>query len=184
MFLWIKICRLIYKQSLDQRERYLNGGTTRSWTWSRYLVGPDDVTRDAVTTVPVQGNRFNFECGFPLLIRGLLRSSPPSTRLYVTPQGSSDTQPVTTLITVRLTMMEPGTPGFGGGSSYPPPLQPLEVHITKWQRKYQQTLDRLTPHVYQRWAATAGLVTLFMLRIVFSQGVSGFLEQLLSREEH
>lgn len=69
-------------------------------------------------------------------------------------------------------MMEPGTPGVGG-SSYPPPLQPLEVHITKWQRKYQQTLDRLTPHTYQRWAATAGLVVLFLLRIVFSQGVSG-----------
>jgi len=68
-------------------------------------------------------------------------------------------------------MMEPGTPGLGGGgSSYPPPLQPLEVHITKWQRKYQQTLDKLTPHTYQRWAATTGLVTLFLLRIVFSQG--------------
>lgn len=79
-------------------------------------------------------------------------------------------------------MMEPGTPGLGGGSSYPPPLQPLEVHITKWQRKYQQTLDRLTPHVYQRWAGTAGLIALFLLRIVFSQGVSSFVEGLLPRE--
>ena len=75
--------------------------------------------------------------------------------------------------------MEPGTPGFGGGggSSLPPPLQPLEVHITKWQRKYQQTLDKLTPHVYQRWAGTAGLIGLFLLRIVLSQGVSDFLHQ-------
>ena len=78
--------------------------------------------------------------------------------------------------TSRRTMMEPGTPGFGGGggSSLPPPLQPLEVHITKWRRKYQQTLDKLTPHMYQRWAGTAGLIGLFVLRIVFSQGVSGF----------
>ena len=73
--------------------------------------------------------------------------------------------------------MEPGTPGLegGGGSSLPPPLQPLEVHITKWQRKYQQTLDKLTPHMYQRWAGTAGLIGLFILRIVFSQGVRSFL---------
>lgn len=82
----------------------------------------------------------------------------------------------------RRIMMEPGTPGFGaggGGSSLPPPLQPLEVHITKWQRKYQQTLDKLTPHMYQRWAGTAGLIALFMLRIVFSQGVSSFLREFL-----
>jgi len=76
--------------------------------------------------------------------------------------------------------MEPGTPGFGsggGGSSLPPPLQPLEVHITKWQRKYQQSLDKLTPHMYQRWGGTAGLIALFLLRIVFSQGVSTVLRQ-------
>lgn len=78
-------------------------------------------------------------------------------------------------------MMEPGTPGFGGGgSSLPPPLQPLEVHITKWQRKYQQTLDKLTPHMYQRWAGTVGLLVLFFLRIVFSQGVRDFLHFSLS----
>jgi len=77
-------------------------------------------------------------------------------------------------------MMEPGTPGLegGGGSSLPPPLRPLEVHISAWRRKYQQTLDKLTPHTYQRWAGTAGLVTLFLLRIVFSQGVSSFLHKL------
>lgn len=78
-------------------------------------------------------------------------------------------------------MMEPGTPGLGGGSSYPPPLQPLEVHITKWQKKYQQTLDKLTPHTFQRWAATAGLIALFLLRIVLSQGVSSLLEQFVPR---
>ena len=80
--------------------------------------------------------------------------------------------------------MEPGTPGFGtgGGSSLPPPLQPLEVHITKWRRKYQQTLDKLTPHMYQRWAGTAGLIGLFLLRIVFSQGVSSLFSQVVIKQ--
>ena len=42
----------------------------------------------------------------------------------------------------------------------------------KAQRQYQKILDRWTPHVLQRWLATLGLLSLFMLRIVLSHGVS------------
>ncbi|KAF8435017.1 retrieval of early ER protein Rer1 [Boletus edulis BED1] len=50
------------------------------------------------------------------------------------------------------------------------PLQTLQASISNVQRQYQQTLDRWTPHILQRWLATLGLLVLFMLRIVFSQG--------------
>lgn len=52
------------------------------------------------------------------------------------------------------------------------PLEKLTVHFSKLQRQYQQTLDRWTPHVVQRWLAMGGLFTVFILRIVLSQGVS------------
>ena len=52
------------------------------------------------------------------------------------------------------------------------PLQTVQAFLAKSQRQYQQTLDRWTPHVLQRWLATFCLVALFMLRIVLSQGVS------------
>ena len=52
------------------------------------------------------------------------------------------------------------------------PLQPLVAHYTKAQRQYQQWLDRVTPFVLYRWLSTAGLLALFMLRIVLAQGVS------------
>ena len=52
------------------------------------------------------------------------------------------------------------------------PLHTVQTSISKAQRQYQQTLDRWTPHVLQRWLATFGLLALFMLRIVLSQGVS------------
>jgi hypothetical protein len=52
------------------------------------------------------------------------------------------------------------------------PLQTVQASISKAQRQYQQTLDRWTPHMLQRWLATLGLLALFMLRIVLSQGVS------------
>ncbi|KAG1746484.1 retrieval of early ER protein Rer1 [Suillus lakei] len=42
----------------------------------------------------------------------------------------------------------------------------------KFQRQYQQTLDRWTPHVFQRWLATLFLLALFMIRIVLSQGLT------------
>jgi len=64
-------------------------------------------------------------------------------------------------------MMEPGTPGI---SSFPPPLQPVEVQYTKIMRTYQKTLDRLTPHTLYRWVGTGTLLCLFALRIVFAQG--------------
>ncbi|OJA18863.1 hypothetical protein AZE42_05226 [Rhizopogon vesiculosus] len=50
------------------------------------------------------------------------------------------------------------------------PLHAAQVSFSKLQRQYQQTLDRWTPHVLQRWLATLGLLALFMLRIVLSQG--------------
>ncbi|KAG5652852.1 hypothetical protein H0H81_003415 [Sphagnurus paluster] len=36
--------------------------------------------------------------------------------------------------------------------------------------RYQQTLDRWTPHVLQRWLSTAALLAVFLLRIVLAQG--------------
>ncbi|KAI0753105.1 retrieval of early ER protein Rer1 [Daedaleopsis nitida] len=50
------------------------------------------------------------------------------------------------------------------------PLQPLLAHYAKAQRQYQQWLDRVTPFVLYRWLSTAGLLAVFMLRIVFAQG--------------
>ncbi|KAF8549051.1 retrieval of early ER protein Rer1 [Imleria badia] len=50
------------------------------------------------------------------------------------------------------------------------PLQTVQASISKAQRQYQQTLDRWTPHVLPRWLSTLGLLALFMLRIVLSQG--------------
>jgi len=51
------------------------------------------------------------------------------------------------------------------------PVQTLTNHYVKVQRQYQQILDRWTPFVLKRWLATAGLLALFMLRIVLAQGV-------------
>lgn len=66
-------------------------------------------------------------------------------------------------------MMESTTPGM---ATFPPQLQPIELQYTKLKRSYQQTMDRLTPHMLGRWVGTAGLLGLFLLRIVFAQGVS------------
>lgn len=52
----------------------------------------------------------------------------------------------------------------------PPPLAAAQAQFAKLQRQYQQTLDRWTPHVLQRWLGTFGLLSLFMLRIVLSEG--------------
>lgn len=38
------------------------------------------------------------------------------------------------------------------------------------QMRFQAALDRTTPFVGKRWATTGGLLVLFMLRIVISQG--------------
>ncbi|EIW54456.1 retrieval of early ER protein Rer1 [Trametes versicolor FP-101664 SS1] len=50
------------------------------------------------------------------------------------------------------------------------PMEPLANYLAKGQRTYQQWLDRVTPFVLYRWLGTAGLLSLFMLRIVFAEG--------------
>jgi hypothetical protein len=50
------------------------------------------------------------------------------------------------------------------------PFHALSTRFTALQRAYQQTLDRWTPHVLNRWIASAGLFCLFMLRILLAQG--------------
>ncbi|KAI0696671.1 retrieval of early ER protein Rer1 [Cerioporus squamosus] len=62
-------------------------------------------------------------------------------------------------------MMSSSDPDASAG-----PFQPLMAHYAKGQRQYQQWLDRVTPFVLYRWLSTAGLLALFMLRIVFAQG--------------
>ena len=52
------------------------------------------------------------------------------------------------------------------------PMEKVTAHYFKFQRQYQQSLDRWTPHVTQRWVAMVGLLVLFFLRIVFLEGVS------------
>ncbi|KAI0343681.1 retrieval of early ER protein Rer1 [Trametopsis cervina] len=50
------------------------------------------------------------------------------------------------------------------------PFQPISVQYTKFQRQYQHLLDRITPFVLYRWLGTLGVLFVFMLRIVLSQG--------------
>lgn len=57
-------------------------------------------------------------------------------------------------------------------SGPPGPFENVQVMISKYKRQYQQVLDRWTPHVLPRWLATAGLLAIFFLRILVSQGVS------------
>jgi hypothetical protein len=54
----------------------------------------------------------------------------------------------------------------------PSPVQNISAQYTKLKRYHQQILDRWTPHILQRWLATAGLLAVFMLRILIAQGVS------------
>ena len=51
------------------------------------------------------------------------------------------------------------------------PFQPVSAQVTKLQRQYQQLLDKITPFVLYRWLGSAGLLSIFILRIVLSQGV-------------
>lgn len=51
------------------------------------------------------------------------------------------------------------------------PFQSIQDTYAKLQRQYQQTLDRWTPHMLNRWLATAGLLAVFFLRIVLARGV-------------
>jgi len=50
------------------------------------------------------------------------------------------------------------------------PVQNVTAQYARLQRFYQQILDRWTPHVLHRWLGTAGLLSVFLLRIVFAQG--------------
>ena len=52
------------------------------------------------------------------------------------------------------------------------PVQNISAQYAKIHRAYQQVLDRWTPFMLYRWLATAGLLSVFMLRIVLAQGVS------------
>lgn len=63
-----------------------------------------------------------------------------------------------------------------GAGLEPSPVQNVSAQYSKIKRQYQQILDRWTPHIVQRWLATAGLLGVFMLRIVLAQGVSSFLK--------
>jgi hypothetical protein len=53
-----------------------------------------------------------------------------------------------------------------------PGIAQLQAQYHKSWRLYQHQLDRITPFVVQRWGATAAVLFLFILRIVFAQGVS------------
>ncbi|KDQ55218.1 hypothetical protein JAAARDRAFT_37746 [Jaapia argillacea MUCL 33604] len=64
-------------------------------------------------------------------------------------------------------MMEAGN---ADSTAFQGPLTPLVQHYTKLQRQYQQTLDRITPFGLYRWIGTAGLLGVFLLRILLSQG--------------
>jgi hypothetical protein len=57
-------------------------------------------------------------------------------------------------------------------SNLPPFVQQAQNQYRKYMRQYQYYLDRTTPHVTQRWLSTVGIYAVFMLRVVFSQGVS------------
>jgi len=68
-------------------------------------------------------------------------------------------------------MMDPSTPGPSGSFPSPPAqLQPLIAHFNRLSRQYHMLLDRSAPHVFHRWIGTAALVSLFLLRVLLSQG--------------
>ncbi|TFY61717.1 hypothetical protein EVJ58_g4336 [Rhodofomes roseus] len=57
---------------------------------------------------------------------------------------------------------EPSTSGPGVAN--------VSMKLNDAQRQYQQLLDRITPFVLYRWLGAAGLLALFILRIVLAQG--------------
>ncbi|KZT05370.1 retrieval of early ER protein Rer1 [Laetiporus sulphureus 93-53] len=58
--------------------------------------------------------------------------------------------------------MSSSEPGTGVAS--------VSTTFSNAKRQYQQWLDRVTPFVLYRWLGTAGLLSLFMLRIMIAQG--------------
>jgi len=55
-------------------------------------------------------------------------------------------------------------------SSSEPGANSVSSQLTNAQRQYQQILDRITPFVTYRWLGTAGLLGIFILRILFAHG--------------
>lgn len=65
-------------------------------------------------------------------------------------------------------MMRPeGNELDAGGDN---PAQAFLAQTSRAQQQVQAFLDRTTPYTARRWGATAGLLTLFMLRILLAQG--------------
>lgn len=60
------------------------------------------------------------------------------------------------------------------------PLQPVKKYYTRYMRQYRQLLDRAAPHLMYRWLGAAGLLAIFMLRILLSQAVSNRIRILVS----
>jgi hypothetical protein len=50
-------------------------------------------------------------------------------------------------------------------------LQNIPATYARLKRQYQQTLDRITPHIVYRWVGTTVTIALFELRILYAQGV-------------
>ncbi|CEH17300.1 Golgi proteins involved in ER retention (RER) [Ceraceosorus bombacis] len=63
-------------------------------------------------------------------------------------------------------------PQDGGDHSLdaPPVIQNLLTQTSQAQQRVQVFLDSTTPYTARRWGATAALLTLFMLRVIFGQG--------------
>ncbi|KAF8483782.1 retrieval of early ER protein Rer1 [Russula ochroleuca] len=49
-------------------------------------------------------------------------------------------------------------------------LQNIPATYARLKRHYQQTLDRITPHILYRWVGTTVTIAIFELRIVYAQG--------------
>ena len=97
---------------------------------------------------------------------------PPFTPSHTLPHGYSRLSPVLghalhvpPVIMMSSSDSEPSTGG---------PLKPVMDQYYKTMRQYQILLDRVTPFVLYRWLSTAGLVAVFLLRIVLAQGVRVF----------
>ena len=67
---------------------------------------------------------------------------------------------------------DPSSPALSGSGTDASPIQNISALYTRAQRQYQQILDRWTPYMLYRWLSTAGLLAVFLLRIVLAQGVS------------
>ncbi|KAL7413473.1 Rer1 family-domain-containing protein [Mrakia frigida] len=69
-------------------------------------------------------------------------------------------------------------PTYSQPSMYPPPTKSTKEtpavafaeSAQQYNRKFQGFLDRVTPYSTYRWMATAGLLVIFALRVVFGQG--------------